>query len=345
MSNYDKPEEEPAPAPGPNQLQEFSDCSYICFYIDQSIYEKEGFIISSNLITNLGVKEFRLDNNLVVFCIHCGGLLNMAFKLFKSTYYFKISYKFKNSPIFTCNFDFTVEKGKIKFIFDAGKKGSITGDLFKNPSCLEQYNAFFQVTKKHDILLEDTKKFLWDNLDMELFLNLLQDKKDVRNELMSTLSNFPYLIVKYERNKLLPKIDFEPFKENKYYKKLILIYSIIQDSTELIEDFTEDNIEDFIKYNEIQKDQPILIKKNIFDFFISKTSKEDFIKKICKSVYSIPLLFDCLIGLNEEQLKKIKGLTSIDLPNEYSKDDNLIELIEKYEKIKKAFLEKEIKKV
>ena len=347
MSNFDKPEEEPAPAPAPSQSQEFSDCSYICFYIDQSIYEKEGFVISSSLITNLGVQEFRLDNNLVVFCIHCGGLLNMAFKLFKSTYYFKISYKFKNSPIFTCNFDFTVEKGKIKFIFDAGKKGSITGDLFKNPSCLEQYNAFCQVTKKHDILFEDTKKFLFDNLDMELFLNLLQNKKDDRDELMLTLSNFPDLIIKYERDKLLPKIDFEALKNIKYYKKLVLIYSIIQDSIDLLGDLTEDGIVDFIQYNEIHKDQPILIKKNIFDFFISKTSKAEYIKKICKSVYSIPLLFSYLIELNKdkEQFSKIKGLTFNDLPSEYSKDDNLIELIGKYENIKEAFSENEIDKV
>ena len=347
MSNFDKPEEEPAPAPAPSQSQEFSDCSYICFYIDQSIYEKEGFVISSSLITNLGVQEFRLDNNLVVFCIHCGGLLNMAFKLFKSTYYFKISYKFKNSPIFTCNFDFTVEKGKIKFIFDAGKKGSITGDLFKNPSCLEQYNAFCQVTKKHDILFEDTKKFLFDNLDMELFLNLLQNKKDDRDELMLTLSNFPDLIIKYERDKLLPKIDFEALKNIKYYKKLVLIYSIIQDSIDLLGDLTEDGIVDFIQYNEIHKDQPILIKKNIFDFFISKTSKAEYIKKICKSVYSIPLLFNYLIELNKdkEQFSKIKGLTFNDLPSEYSKDDNLIELIGKYENIKEAFSENEIDKV
>ena len=347
MSNFDKPEEEPAPAPAPSQSQEFSDCSYICFYIDQSIYEKEGFVISSSLITNLGVQEFRLDNNLVVFCIHCGGLLNMAFKLFKSTYYFKISYKFKNSPIFTCNFDFTVEKGKIKFIFDAGKKGSITGDLFKNPSCLEQYNAFCQVTKKHDILFEDTKKFLFDNLDMELFLNLLQNKKDDRDELMLTLSNFPDLIIKYARDKLLPKIDFEALKNIKYYKKLVLIYSIIQDSIDLLGDLTEDGIVDFIQYNEIHKDQPILIKKNIFDFFISKTSKAEYIKKICKSVYSIPLLFNYLIELNKdkEQFSKIKGLTFNDLPSEYSKDDNLIELIGKYENIKEAFSENEIDKV
>ena len=347
MSNFDKPEEEPAPAPAPSQSEEFSDCSYICFYIDQSIYEKEGFVISSSLITNLGVQEFRLDNNLVVFCIHCGGLLNMAFKLFKSTYYFKISYKFKNSPIFTCNFDFTVEKGKIKFIFDAGKKGSITGELFKNPSCLEQYNAFCQVTKKHDILFEDTKKFLFDNLDMELFLNLLQNKKDDRDELMLTLSNFPDLIIKYERDKLLPKIDFEALKNIKYYKKLVLIYSIIQDSIDLLGDLTEDGIIDFIQYHEIHKDQPILIKKNIFDFFISKTSKAEYIKKICKSVYSIPLLFNYLIELNKdkEQFSKIKGLTFNDLPSEYSKDDNLIELIGKYENIKEAFSENEIDKV
>ena len=347
MSNFDKPEEEPAPAPAPSQSQEFSDCSYICFYIDQSIYEKEGFVISSSIITNLGVQEFRLDNNLVVFCIHCGGLLNMAFKLFKSTYYFKISYKFKNSPIFTCNFDFTVEKGKIKFIFDAGKKGSITGDLFKNPSCLEQYNAFCQVTKKHDILFEDTKKFLFENLDMELFLNLLQNKKDDRDELMLTLSNFPDLIIKYERDKLLPKIDFEALKNIKYYKKLVLIYSIIQDSIDLLGDLTEDGIVDFIQYNEIHKDQPILIKKNIFDFFISKISKAEYIKKICKSVYSIPLLFNYLIELNKdkEQFSKIKGLTFNDLPSEYSKDDNLIELIGKYENIKEAFSENEIDKV
>ena len=182
MAEYDKPEDgsAPAPEPGPAPVsKEFSDCSYVCFYIDPSIYEKDGFNISSGLTTSLGFQEFKINNtNLIVYSVHCGGLLNYAFKLFKSTYYFKISYKFKNSPIFTCNYDFTVEKNKIKFIYDAGKKGSISLNLFKNPSCLEQYNAFSQISQKHDILFEQTINFLIETLDMELFLYLLQNKKE-----------------------------------------------------------------------------------------------------------------------------------------------------------------------
>jgi len=337
------PNPEPAPAASPPS-QEYSDCSYICFYIDPSIYEKGGFTISSSF-SNLYVTEIKADNNLVVFCINCQGLLNYALKLLKKTYYFKVSYKFKSSPIFTCNYDFTVEKNKVLFIYDAGKKGSISSDLFRNPTCLEQYNAFCQATKKHDILLEQTINFLSGTLDIELFLNLLQSKKDKQEDLMAILSGFPYLIIKYEKDKQLQKIDFSPVENNKYYKKLILIYSIIQDSNDLLSNFNEDDITNFIDYNEIQKDQPILIKKNIFNFFISKCSDEKKIKKICQSVYTIPLLFDYLIELNQEQFKKIKNLKFVDLPSEYSIDDNLIELIEKYEKIKEAFSENEIDKV
>ena len=349
MAEYDKPEDgsAPAPEPGPAPVsKEFSDCSYVCFYIDPSIYEKDGFNISSGLTTSLSFQEFKINNtNLIVYSVHCGGLLNYAFKLFKSTYYFKISYKFKNSPIFTCNYDFTVEKNKIKFIYDAGKKGSISLNLFKNPSCLEQYNAFSQISQKHDILFEQTINFLIETLDMELFLYLLQNKKEKKDDLMSILANFPYSIIKYEKNKPLQKMDFSHVSNHKHYKKLILIYSLINDSIELLQDFNEDDINLFIQYNETQKDQQILIKKNIFDFFISKTKDEKSIKKICQSVYSIPLLFDCLIDLKEENFKKIKNLKFIDLPSIYSLDDNLIDLIDKYEKIKGAFCENEIDKV
>ena len=37
------PPQDPAPASAPLS-QEYSDCSYICFYIDPSIYEKGGFM-------------------------------------------------------------------------------------------------------------------------------------------------------------------------------------------------------------------------------------------------------------------------------------------------------------
>ncbi len=163
---------------------------------------------------------------------------------------------------------------------------------------------------------------------------------------MSILDYFPYYsTIQYEKNKPLQKMDFSYISKPNYYKKIVLIYSLIQDSTEFLNDFNEDDISLFIQYNETQKDQPILIKKNIFDFFISKLKDETLIRKICQSVYSIPLLFDYLIALNEEQFKKIKDLKYNVLTNKYSKDDNLIDLIDKYEKIKNAFYENEINKV
>lgn len=38
----------------------------------------------------------------------------MLLNYLKAQYYFKISYKFRNSPIFICNFDFIVDKNKTK---------------------------------------------------------------------------------------------------------------------------------------------------------------------------------------------------------------------------------------
>ena len=286
MSDVEKPHEDIEIEPAPiisSGFQEYSDCIYICFYIDPQIYDRENFKINTSFISSLSYKDFKLENNLVVFCVYLEGLLNYAFKLFKNTYYFKISYKYQNRTIFLCNFDFTVEKNKTKFVFDAGKLGSITSDLFKNPSCLEQYNAFCTVSKKFDIILGNAKEFLSKNLDMELFLNLLQDKKEEREELMEILSNFPYLKVKYDKNRPLPKIDFDPFSANRYYKKLLLLYSTIQDQVVLLADFNEDDISRFIEYNDAQKDQPILIKKNIFDFFIEKSKNSESIRKICQN--------------------------------------------------------------
>ena len=334
MENFKKSEEKP----------EFSDCSYICFYIDPSIYEKDGFILDSNI---LSFKEFKINNNLIIYTVHFGIIFN-TLKFFKSNNtYFKISYEFNKKQIFTSNFYFSLEKNKIKYIYDAGKKGSTSlPELFKNPSCLEQYNAFLEVSQNYDILFQETINFLKKTLDIELFLYLLQNKNDKKDELMSILDNFPYKsIIQYEKKKPLQKMDFSHISNHENYKKLILIYSLIQDSTEFLNNFNEDDILLFINYNETQKDQPILIKKNIFEFFISKLNDENLIKKICQSVYSIPLLFDWLIVLNEEQFKKIKDLKNSDLTNEYSIDDNLIDLIDKYEKIKSAFCENEIDKV
>ena len=109
MENFKKSEEKP----------EFSDCSYICFYIDPSIYEKDGFILDSNI---LSFKEFKINNNLIIYTVHFGIIFN-TLKFFKSNNtYFKISYEFNKKQIFTSNFYFSLEKNKIKYIYDAGKK-------------------------------------------------------------------------------------------------------------------------------------------------------------------------------------------------------------------------------
>ena len=238
--------------------------------------------------------------------------------------------------------DFIFEKNKIRFVFDAGNKGPIYTSAFKNPSCLEQYNAFHTVSKNHEKLYDDAKNYLTSNLDFELFLNLLHAKKDKKEELMGIFLNFPYFKIKYDTNKFLPTIDFEGVIHNQFYKKLILIYSIIQDSAVLLYDFKENDIIDFIIYNEAQKDSPLIIKKNIFEFFISKLNKDYSLKQTCKSVFSIPTLFDYLLALKPDLFHKIKKLKIDDIPKKYYIEDDLIGLIEKYEKIKEAFDTNEI---
>ena len=115
MEEFEKLEERPAPVP---VAQEFSDCSYFCFYIDPSIYEKDGFILNSQV---LSFKEYKINSNLIVYNVHFGMLLN-TFKLFKSTSYFKISYKYKKTPIFDSNFDFQLEKIQLNLFMMQEKK-------------------------------------------------------------------------------------------------------------------------------------------------------------------------------------------------------------------------------
>lgn len=40
-------------------------------------------------LPNLNFHEFKVDKNLIVFCVHFQGLLDYAFKLFKSTILFQ----------------------------------------------------------------------------------------------------------------------------------------------------------------------------------------------------------------------------------------------------------------
>ena len=234
MSLFKKFEEEAAPIPTPAEIfKEYSDSLYVCFYIDPNIYDPKGFTLSHTFPSNLSYKDFKLENNLHVFCVYRDRLLNYAFKLFKSEYNFKISYKFENNTVFNSNIELSVELNKIKFIYNAEKYGIITKEYdkqFKNPSYLIQYEAFSKVINRHDFLFEETKNALSYNLDMELFLYLLQNKKEKMEDLMSLLKKFPYLNIIYDQRKPLKNLDFQPLSINQYYNKLITIYSVIQDS-------------------------------------------------------------------------------------------------------------------
>ena len=71
-------------------------------------------------------------------------------------------------------------------------------------------------------------------------------------------------------------------------------------------------------------------------------NKDYSLKQTCKSVFSIPTLFDYLLALKPDLFHKIKKLKIDDIPKKYYIEDDLIGLIEKYEKIKEAFDTNEI---
>ena len=186
--------------------------------------------------------------------------------------------------------------------------------------------------------------YLRRSLDLELFLYLLEKKKDKIHDLFQVLNYLPYIKVVYKKNKPLQKIDFDSLVKNKYYTNLIIIYSFIQDSTHLLKELDENDFNFIFTYNEMQNDAPIFIRKNIFHFLLEKIKNIENIRKIFKYCESIPLLFDYLISAPSDKIQEIKNITIKDLPN-INFEDNLIKLIEKYETIKDIFKEKEIIKL
>ena len=173
-----------AAAPAPfSQSSPYKECTYLCFYSEPNYFGEDGFKINSKF-SILSFKKHKKEN-LIVLCVYCEGLLNRAAKWFTSKFSFQLIYEYKNSITYKYPTDFTVEKDTIKFIFNAGNDISIKGNHFKNPSCLEQYNAFHFISKNHEKLFEDAKNYLSWNFDIELFLTLIKDNKDKREELMN----------------------------------------------------------------------------------------------------------------------------------------------------------------
>lgn len=339
--NY-KLKDAPPPVLTP-QPKEYIGSVFFCFYIDEKVFNKNCFIIESGIISfSYEITSF---GNLVVVRVFSRGLMDYTFNLlFSQRHNFKIHYKMENGEyLYYCNKDYTVDKKKTKFIFNSNEKEFIS-PLFRNPSSLEQYISFSKVINENECLFHEALDYLTKYFDLELFLYLLEKNKDKIYDILEILNYLPYIKVVYKKDKSLPKIDFNSLPKNKNYKILINIYSFIQDSTDLLKELEENDFKIIFEYNEMQKDAPIFIRKNIFVFLLEKIKNIENIKKACKYCESIPLLFDYLLSAPSDKMQEIKNLTINDLPSINPKD-NLIKLIEKYENIKNIFKEKEIIKL
>ena len=125
MSSIEKQEQDPAPIMTPSfDFKEYSDCLYICFSIDKSIYDKNGITVINNFASNLSSETHKLSDNLVVVCIYSEGFINNVLKMIKlkNTHSCRISYKFKKETIFNSDYDFVIKQNTIKFLYNAQKK-------------------------------------------------------------------------------------------------------------------------------------------------------------------------------------------------------------------------------
>ena len=193
-------------------------------------------------------------------------------------------------------------------------------------------------------LISSTFLFFQKNFDLSLFLKLLDNKDFNQNQFEKIIQNFPNLKCEDIRNKIfIFKKDSLDFLQKDYKNKFLIIYSVISDTTEELRDIKEeDGLNILFDYNEKNKVYKIPIKKNFFSFFIKKLSNIEYIKKLCHNCNSVSLLFECLFEFRAS--KNIKDLTINDLP-EPNNAENILDLIEKYEKIKGFFKENEINKL
>ena len=330
-----------------DEKEKYMNSVFFCFSIDESIYNKDNFSLNCS---KLDFESYRENNNdlTILRVFSKDSIFHSILSGFATVFRFKITYKAstQTNSFYYQSKEFTVEKGKIKFEFNAGRSGKINTRFFKDPSCLQQYTSFMYFNSIQDILFSDTLNYLKNNLDIFLFIDLLKNKDgQEKEELIKIFNNFPNYNIQFDDNNFNQNFDFKTLSiPQGTCKKLKIIFSVIKDSPDILDESYEGCIDLISNYNEYHKELPIPIKKNIFDFLISKLAKKEEIKKVCHNCETVPLLFDYLSSINSD---KIVGLTFGDMPNNKElRDQNIfIELIDKYENIKNYFQENEILKI
>ena len=325
------------------QKDKYLNSIFFCFSINNSIYNKDYFSFECQNYSKLYFETFRFDNNLTVLRVFMkDSFYNMFFGGMKSSFEFKIIYK-SPTQIFYKSGEYSVEKGNIKFSFEDLKE-EIASNLFKNTTSLEKYSSFIKLEKIQDILFSKVLDYLKLNLDLELYFHLLKDKKGKEKEDLKSIfeETFPKSKIIYSKGKL-KNVDFKLYDlPTGLLNKLKIIYSVIIDTTEELNDFYKDYINIIYIYNQYHKGSLIPIRKNVFNFLINELNEEK-IKKVCKNCENVPILFDYLASSNSKKI----NLEANDMPTimEIKEKKDFMELIDKYEKIKSCFKENEILKI
>jgi hypothetical protein len=309
---------------------------FFCFHIDKTIENGEFSFDNKNLkyeaycIDNLCVLKVFIEKN------------NSYFSKKKEL---TIIYKY-NKENFECKSKIIEIKAN-EFLYISEYDFQKTYDSFKSPDFLEQYIAFEKYIEKYKDfrkdLISSTINFFKKNFDLGLYIKICEDNEYPKAEKQKILNNFS------SKRIFINSSQKYSFKLNKKVKELlsndikfIIIYSVITDHTDqLSEKIIEDkDLNIIFDYNEKNKDHEIKIKKSIFTNFISHMNDIKNIKLLCKYCDSITILFDFLSSTNiSDKLKeKLKGqLKFSDLPKNDIENDDLLELIEKYQKIKNFF--------
>ena len=73
----------------------------------------------------------------------------------------------------------------MEFIIDGNQTYKPTNfTVFQESELFRKYKVFCFLSKNHEKLYEDAEEYLTLNLDIELFLDLLKEKKDKKEELI-----------------------------------------------------------------------------------------------------------------------------------------------------------------
>ena len=328
------------------QNEDFTGSSFFCLKIDDKIIDKGTFQIDSPYINTLKYEVKKIDNLILLRVYFYGWNKYVNFINVLNQRSFKIIFK-KGNEIYLKTTDFIADINNINFYYNISQNKIIKSPEIQYPTSIEQYDAYNKLLEKNEILFINTRKYLKENLEMELYIHLFEVAQNRVDTLLDVLDNFPnsQIKVRYNKNKPLKKINFETLKYYKNYFKLALIYSVINDSTELLNDLKEDYINILFKYNYLNINNQLIIKANIFMFLLPKLDKIENIKNLFRYSESIPSLFNNILNYGLDRIKfNLNILTLNDIPA-FDVKDNLLDLIEKSEKIKALFKENEIIKL